>query len=228
MASRTASVPRIFFTAIALITAIGGPANAGTPRSPAFEHYYQLAVRGDPEAQANLAASYARGDGVAQSDAHAFQWCLRAAGQGHGEAQLMLSGLFANAKGAPRDYVTAYKWASIAAAHSREPEILERAVNMIRALATQLSGDEIDAARARAAAWQPRYEMVRADPTPAAERAVHGIPSAGGGVRNRWTRSHVRTARAMAYPADAGTIRLKSCRCQVPARLLRLARRWGL
>ena len=118
MAPGSASVPRIILAAIALTMALAGPADGGPALRPAAERSYQAAVRGDPDAQADLAASYARGDGVPQSDALAFQWCLRAAGQGHAEAQLMLSGLFASGKGVPQDYVTAYKWASLAAANA--------------------------------------------------------------------------------------------------------------
>ena len=45
--------------------------------------YYRAAVQGHADAQAKLAALYASGAGVQQSDTAAFQWFMRAAEQGH-------------------------------------------------------------------------------------------------------------------------------------------------
>jgi hypothetical protein len=236
MAPGSASGPRIFLAAIALIMAMAGRADGGPALLPAAERSYQAAVRGDPDAQADLAASYARGDGVPQSDAFAFQWCLRAAAQGHAEAQLMLSGLFANGKGVPQDYVTAYKWASLAAASAREPDTLEKVVKTIRFLAPQLSDAEISEARARASDWKPRQELILDYPA-SSQQGQLGPPvvQLDPGTARRFRAgspmrlsSHVGTARGMAYRGSAGATRVKSCRCHMPARLQRLARRWGL
>jgi hypothetical protein len=234
MASGSASVARMFLAAFALTMAMAGRADGGPALRPPAERSYEAAVRGDPDAQTNLAASYARGDGVPQSDALAFQWCLRAAGQGHAEAQLMLSGLFANGKGVPQDYVTAYKWASLAAANARDPDTLGRVVKLIRFLAPQLSDSEIEEARERANAWKPRPENTLDYAASSGHLGLPLVQSDQGTARKYRTgmpsrlSSHVRTARAMAYRGNATATRVKSCRCHVPARLLRLARRWGL
>ena len=101
------NVPCLSFTAMALTVVMIGSAAAGSTLLPASERsyhdYYEAAVRGDPDAQASLAALYARDAGRPHADAYAFQWFMRAAGQGHAQAQLMLSEIFAAGKGVPKE-----------------------------------------------------------------------------------------------------------------------------
>jgi TPR repeat protein len=137
----TRAVPCLSFTAMVLTSVMMGSAAAGLTLLSASERsyrdYYEAAVRGDLDAQANLAVLHANDAGGPRSDAYAFQWFMRAAGQGHAQAQLMLSEIFAAGKGVPRNSLAAYKWAAVAAASAREPQTMENAARMLERLAAQ-------------------------------------------------------------------------------------------
>jgi hypothetical protein len=141
-----------------------GIASAGptAPSRASPNAYYEAAVRGDPTAQAKLAALYAK-----DSHPQAFQWSWRAAHQGHAEAQLQLSEMFASGNGTPKDLVTAYLWAHLAQTYAVGEPTTEKADRMIVRLAQELSDTEIKEALRRAIGWQPRPEAKPADRTEA-------------------------------------------------------------
>jgi hypothetical protein len=150
---------------------------------PAARPYYEAATKGDADAQANLGALYAKGNGVPQSHSHALQWFMRAAEQGHAGAQMMLSGIFANGKGVRKDNVLAYKWAALAAANAADAETRDDAEKMLALVARQMSQAQIAEGRmlteewtakpSRAALLQPAtFKLAAADqPAPPAQPA---------------------------------------------------------
>ncbi len=74
-----------------------------------------LAVKGDANAQANLAGLYHDGQGVKQDFAEALKWYRLAAVQGAPKAQSNLGFMYANGEGVPVDYVKAHLWWNLAA-----------------------------------------------------------------------------------------------------------------
>lgn len=87
------------------------------PPGPDSTGFRKAAERGDADAQNNLGASYANGDGVLQNYALAVKWYHKAAKQGNSMAQKNLGVCYFNGQGVPRDFVEAYKWYSVAAAN---------------------------------------------------------------------------------------------------------------
>jgi hypothetical protein len=80
-----------------------------------------LAERGDADAQFDLARSYGRGKGVAQSDSEAAKWYRLAAEQGHAIAQYSLGLRYIYGRGVPADLNEAVKWLCRAAAQGLDP-----------------------------------------------------------------------------------------------------------
>jgi TPR repeat protein len=80
----------------------------------AFHDWFGLAEQGDPAAEAGIGFLLHKGLGVAQDDAEAAKWFVKAAEQGQAEAQLLLGTLFFFGEGVPQSYVTAFAWCDIA------------------------------------------------------------------------------------------------------------------
>jgi uncharacterized protein len=80
----------------------------------AFHDWLGLAEKGDPAAEAGVGFLLHKGLGVAQDDAEAAKWFVKAAEQGQAEAQLLLGTLFFFGEGVPQSYVTAFAWCDIA------------------------------------------------------------------------------------------------------------------
>ena len=76
----------------------------------------EAATQGDALAQYNFGLMYANGQGVAQSDAKAFEWYSKAAAQGDASAQNNLATRYANGQGVAQSYAKAFEWYSKAAA----------------------------------------------------------------------------------------------------------------
>ena len=74
----------------------------------------QAAEQGDAEAQFNLGAMYALGEGVLKDEAEAVRWCRLAAEQGLALAQNFLGNMYALGRGVRKDYVHAHMWLNIA------------------------------------------------------------------------------------------------------------------
>jgi TPR repeat protein len=87
------------------------------PPGPDSTGFRKAAERGDADAQNNLGASYANGDGVPQNYALAIKWYRRAAKQGNSMAQKNLGACYYNGQGVEQNFVEAYKWYAVAAAN---------------------------------------------------------------------------------------------------------------
>ncbi len=83
----------------------------------AHEQFTSLAIKGDPEAQYNLAFMSYGGDGVNQDDGQAIFWFEQAAKLGHASAQDKLAYMYLNGRGVDVDHVQAYAWYTLAAKH---------------------------------------------------------------------------------------------------------------
>jgi localization factor PodJL len=115
-------------------------------------HWYQsAAMQGSRHAMSNLAVLYAGGTGAPANFAEAARWFQRAAGLGYVDAQFNLAVLYERGDGVPQSLLDAYKWYSIAA-------IAGDAVAKTRAdaIATQVSPEELQAARLDAAHFKPQ------------------------------------------------------------------------
>jgi TPR repeat protein len=115
-------------------------------------HWYEsAAAQGDRHAMSNLAVLYAGGAGAATNFAEAARWFQRSASLGFVDAQFNLAVLFERGDGVPQSLLDAYKWYSIAAAAGD-------AVARTRAdaIATQVSPDELQAARLAVANFKPQ------------------------------------------------------------------------
>ncbi len=69
-----------------------------------------LAEKGDAKAQRYVAAMYADGLGVTQSEVTAAGWYISAANKGDADSQIALSDFYANGRGVPPDPVLAAYW----------------------------------------------------------------------------------------------------------------------
>ena len=81
----------------------------------AFDQLVADARQGDPERQKALGDAYAKGDGVAQSDATAVEWYRKAASRGLASAQSALGAMIMNGRGGQRDLKQAEHWLRAAA-----------------------------------------------------------------------------------------------------------------
>lgn len=97
--------------------ALAAPADAPEAGvSQEFRRWLPLALRGDADAQLNLARVYARGARRTQDLAEAAHWYRKAAEQGDARAQHALGALYHKGRGVTQDYVQAYVWFDRAAA----------------------------------------------------------------------------------------------------------------
>ena len=83
------------------------PAQAETP---ALREIRRLAELGDANAQINLSAMYAQGQGVPTDIKIAAKWLQLAAKQGHADAQSRLGVIYEHGKGVWKNYKIALKW----------------------------------------------------------------------------------------------------------------------
>jgi len=109
---------------------------------------HKLADRGDADAQWQMGVRYHNGEGVPRDDAQAMQWFLRAAEQGHVIAQATLGAYYWAGRGVPQDFSKAYFWSAIALAQGDE-----NSKSRLEGLASQMTREQIAAARQQAEAW---------------------------------------------------------------------------
>jgi TPR repeat protein len=120
-------------------------AGAAKDLQAAVTWYGKAAESGNALAQNNLADLYLRGEGVPQDDAKAFRLFQQAAAQGQTSARIKLGYMYANGRGTTKDLATAYSW--IAAASIAGDG---RGTDLMRALESQLTSDQIAQARENA------------------------------------------------------------------------------
>ena len=108
----------------------------------------RLSRQGDADAQWQLGLRYHDGEQVAQDDAQAMQWFLRAAEQGHAIAQATAGAYYWAGRGVPQDLSKAYFWSSIALAQGDE-----NSKSRLEGLASQMTQSQVSAARQQAEIW---------------------------------------------------------------------------
>jgi localization factor PodJL len=108
------------------------------------------AMQGNRKAMHSLAMAYASGAGVTKDFGEAARWFSRAANLGLVNSQFNLAVLYERGEGLPQSLLDAYKWYAIAAAQG-DSEAQAR----VDALATQLSPDDLAAAKQSAANFRP-------------------------------------------------------------------------
>lgn len=110
----------------------------------------------DAAAAYALAMQYRYGQGVARNYAIAARYFLAAAEQGNALAQLAIGELFHEGLGVTRDDVAAYVWLELAANGAADEPQRQLATEKRDVVASLLSPDELQAARAQVAAWKPK------------------------------------------------------------------------
>jgi hypothetical protein len=80
-----------------------------------IENDLRLADQGNASAQFNLCLCYCNGWGVAQNDAKAVEWCMKAANQGYADAQDYLGNCYLRGFVVSQDYVKGVEWCTKAA-----------------------------------------------------------------------------------------------------------------
>jgi GAF domain-containing protein len=108
----------------------------------------RLSRQGDADAQWQLGLRYHDGEEVAQDDAQAMQWFLRAAEQGHAIAQATAGAYYWAGRGVPQDLSKAYFWSAIALAQGDE-----NSKSRLEGLASQMTRSQVSAARQQAEVW---------------------------------------------------------------------------
>ncbi len=127
-----------------------------------FDAYLELrdlAPKGDPEAQYMLAGMYHWGDVGAADFQKALYWYERAAKQGHGEAMIGLAILYAQDQGSVKlDRRKAYTWLQCADRYLPEGKSKTAAAGLRESLAAKMTPEDVAAAEAEAASFQPQAE----------------------------------------------------------------------
>lgn len=95
--------------------ALGLVVSLGACSSTWVAYDTNLANRGYPTAQVDLASSYLLGQGVDKDPIAAAHWTYRAAKQGLPEAQNNMGVLYARGQGVDQDFVEAARWYRLAA-----------------------------------------------------------------------------------------------------------------
>lgn len=138
-------------------------AGRGVPRDleRAVRLYESAAAKGDRHAMSNLAVLHASGAGVPVDFAEAARWFQKSASLGFVDAQFNLAVLFERGDGLPQSLLDAYKWYSIAA---RAGDAVAKA--RAEAIATQVSAEELAAARQAVANFKPQPLDPKANDVP--------------------------------------------------------------
>jgi TPR repeat protein len=154
----------------------------GRDYATALVIWRELAERGVPRAQSNLAGLYSQGWGVPRDDAAAVAWFRRAAEVGDAIAQQNLGLMYYEGRGTDGDLAEAARWyakaaeAGLAEAQDMLSWMLLEAVGVAR--------DETAARRwAEAAAAQGNACSARSITTPGASRAIPPRRRAGSSSR---------------------------------------------
>jgi len=114
-------------------------------------HWYEAAaLQGNRKAMHDLAIAYAEGLGGVKSPSEAVRWFARAANLGYVDSQFNLAVLYERGDGVPQSLLDAFKWYAIAGAQGDAESKLR-----LDALRTQLSADDLAAARHSADAFRP-------------------------------------------------------------------------
>jgi TPR repeat protein len=118
----------------------------------AASDFFDLARRGNVQAQTYLGFMFSTGRGVPQNYVVAAEWYGCAAWLGDPLAQYMLGLMYDKGQGVPEDYVEAHKWLNLAAAHTPR-KYRNAAVRLRDAIATKMTRQQLAASRALAFDW---------------------------------------------------------------------------
>jgi len=124
------------------------PPPAPGPETKLITDLIKLAEQGNADAQWQLGTRYHNGEGVPRDDVQAIQWFQRAAEQGHVTAQATLGAYYWAGRGVPQDLSKAYFWSALALAQGDETSKAR-----LEGLATQMTHEQISAARQQAELW---------------------------------------------------------------------------
>lgn len=163
-AGRFLRAARIISWAIILAVAASNAAVAASPNDDAPQSkrdgrgsvtsIFQLAARGNPNAQVRLGFMYAIGQKVPQNLGEAAYWYSRAAEQGDDRAQYLLGLSYDKGHGVPRDYVIAHKWLNLSASRGRG-DVREHRVRVRDAVASKMTFGQLAEAEQLALQWRP-------------------------------------------------------------------------
>lgn len=148
--------------AMTLAVSFASFAQTATASNEAIRSYVERASSGEADAQVRLGAIYAKGQGVSPSEGIALKWYRRAAEQGHVGGQLQLSEFLASTKTIQPDRVEAYKWALIARRTAETARERGRAAELADQMGSQLSPEQVQAAKSAASEWEPRKPVAKA------------------------------------------------------------------
>ena len=122
--------------------------------SEAEKWFRAAAAGGHGDAAYNLGLLYFRhfpGQAGPPDDAQAAKYFRMAADQGIGDGQCYLGKLYGDGRGLTKDNVSAYEWMLLASQHGAEQCLQE-----LKKLETEMTPDQVDEAKRRAAAWKPQ------------------------------------------------------------------------
>ena len=124
----------------------------GVPQdyAEAEKWYLKAADQGYAKAEFNLGVLHEFGRGAPVDYVAAVRWYRKAADQGLANAQYNLGILYADGHGVAQDYVQAYMWLSLSAAQGKTQAAQKRDI-----AGTRMTAEQIDKAKALAAAWKP-------------------------------------------------------------------------
>jgi hypothetical protein len=151
-AMRRVTVP--IFAAFALVSA-GLCQETSPPKKPLRERLLERALKGDTEAQFDLAKGYEGGRyGLPQDLVQAAHWYREAANLGDPFAQASLGIFYNMGKGVPRDYVISYMWFERSASQLTGSD-QDSVIEMRDSVGRKLSADQLAKARSLAKDSKP-------------------------------------------------------------------------
>jgi TPR repeat protein len=116
----------------------------------AFKWFQAAADKGSADGQLQVGLAYLSGAAGMKDAARALKWLKLSAGQGNPDAQVNLGLAYRNLKGIPHDYVEAWMWFELATQRG-DPLAPRQRDSLQRSMTPQ----QLDDARAKAAAWKP-------------------------------------------------------------------------
>ncbi len=144
----------VLLSLVLIVTFIesGKDRNFGFMKFLVSRHYQTayLALKGDPDAQNNLAVLLQQGQ-WGRDAAEADKWYRRAADQNHAKAQYNLGYMYRDGRGVPQDFAEAYVWFSLAASNG-----IQRSAMLRDSAARMMTAEQMEEAERRAAEWKAK------------------------------------------------------------------------
>jgi uncharacterized protein len=128
-----------------------------------------MAEQGNADAQVNIGAMYANGQGVPQNYAEAVVWYRKAAEQRNANGQNDLGAMYLRGQGVPQDYVLAHMWFNLADSGASDALTREASVKDRDDVAAKMTPAQIAEAQRMASEWVQSH--------PPAEEPARTVPS---------------------------------------------------